>query len=495
MPAEPAPPADAHVDVLIVGAGISGISMAAHMGMHCPTRSYAIVEQRMRLGGTWDLFRYPGVRSDSDMYTLGFAFEPWMDADAIAPGDRILAYLDRVVDTHGIRPHIRFDTKVRSADFRASDGRWHIMLEDAQGLRSMMAGVLYLGAGYYDYDTPHDPQLPGLDSFAGHVAHPQFWPEGLDYAGKRVVVVGSGATAVTLVPAMAAGGAAHVTMLQRTPTWMASLPARDPLARLAMALLPTRMAYRLIRAKNVRFQDFVFKLSRRAPDRLARQLTHATKKALGRHYHAPDYQPPYAPWDQRLCLVPDGDFFAAIRQNKAEVVTGTIAAIEPDGIRLNDGRHLPADLLVTATGLKLSIAGGVKVMLDGHKVSWRKHFYYRSAMFSDVPNLFVVFGYLNASWTLRADLTARYACDVLNTMVAKSAAIACPRLPDHHVLEEDNVFHFTSGYIERARALMPKSAKTLPWRLNQDYRQDRRDFRTRPVVDGLLCFEKAQAPG
>ena len=494
MPSAPPLPSDIHIDVLIVGAGISGISMAAHMGMHCPGRSYAIIEQRERLGGTWDLFRYPGVRSDSDMYTLGFAFEPWTDADSIAGGDRILAYLDRVAEQRNIRPHIRFGTKVVAADFRAQEARWYITLDDANGRRTLTAGVLYFGAGYYDYDTPHDAQLPGLDSFGGTVVHPQFWPQGLDYSGKRVVVIGSGATAVTLVPAMAQA-AAHVTMLQRTPTWMASLPARDPFARLAMALLPAGSAYRLIRAKNVRLQEWVFNLARRSPGRLAGWLTRATKKALGAHYSAKDLTPPYGPWEQRLCLVPDGDFFAALRQGRASVVTGTIGGIKQDGIVLESGEHLPADILVTATGLKLSIAGGVQVSLDGHKVSWRKRFYYRGCMFSDVPNLFISFGYLNASWTLRADLTARYACDVLNAMQAKGADIACPRLPDNHGLAEDNVYQFTSGYIQRALPLMPKSATALPWRLNQDYREDLRDFRSRPADDGVLRFEKAHWQG
>ena len=481
-------------DVLIVGAGISGISMAAHIGMKCPGLRYAIVERRDRLGGTWDLFRYPGIRSDSDMYTLGFGFEPWTDKDAIADGDNILAYLDRIVDQRDIRPHILFGTRVLTADFRAAEGQWRVTVEDGLGRRDMTARFLYLASGYYDYDAPHDPVFPGRETFAGQIVHPQFWPQNIDYAGKRVVVIGSGATAMTLVPAMAET-AAHVTMLQRTPTWVSSLPRRDRIARLLQTLLPRRLAYRLTRAKNIRFQEYVFKTARRKPGKMAAFLTRATRKALGARYEAKDWQPPYGPWEQRLCLVPDGDLFTAMRKGRADVVTGRVTHFDASGIMLESGRHLDADIIVTATGLRLAMGGQVKVTLDGAKVNWRKHFYYRACMFSNVPNLAVAFGYLNAAWTLRADLTATYVCDVLNTMRAKGAAIACPNLPENHGLEEDNVYQFSSGYIQRALPLMPKSAKALPWRLNQDYREDLRDYRTRPVEDGVLRFECTVAKG
>lgn len=488
----PPPLAPPDFDVLIVGAGISGISMAAHLGMKCPGLRYAVLERRARLGGTWDLFRYPGVRSDSDMYTLGFGFEPWTDKDAIADGDSILAYLDRIVDTRGIGPHIRLGTRVLIADFRAAEGLWRVSVEDADGRRELTARFLYLASGYYDYDDPHDPIFAGQEHFAGRIVHPQFWPQDCDYIGKRVVVIGSGATAVTLVPALAET-AAHVTMLQRTPTWMSAQPRRDRIARLLQAVLPRRLAYRLNRAKNVRFQEYVFKTARRDPGKIAAFLTRATRKALGRHYEPKDWQPPYGPWEQRLCLVPDGDLFAAIRSGKADVVTDRIAHFDAGGIVLESGRRLDADVIVTATGLRLAMAGQIKVTLDGAKVNWRKHFYYRACMFSNVPNLAVAFGYLNAAWTLRADLTASYVCDVLNAMRAKGAPIVRPVLPDDHGLEEDNVYQFSSGYIQRALPLMPKSAKTLPWRLNQDYREDLRDYRRRPVDDGVLRFESVVA--
>ncbi|OCC22999.1 FAD-containing monooxygenase EthA [Croceicoccus estronivorus] len=479
-------------DVLIVGAGISGISMAAHMGMKSPEQSYTIIERRSRLGGTWDLFRYPGVRSDSDMYTLGFGFEPWTDPDAIASGDKILSYLDRVADDRDIRRHIQFDTRVLSADFQKSAGLWQVVLDGPEGVRHTTARFLYLASGYYDFDAPHAPVFAGQETFGGSIVHPQFWPEELDYTGKKVVVIGSGATAVTLVPAMAEK-AAHVTMLQRTPTWMGAQPRRDRIARLLQAILPKRLAYRINRAKNVRLQSFVFRTSRRYPARIGAYLSRALRKALGPLYNERDWLPPYGPWEQRLCLVPDGDLFAAIKAGKVSIVTDTIAHFDQTGIALQSGRHLDADIIVTATGLRLSMAGQVKVTLGGVKVNWRKHFYYRSCMFSNVPNLAVSFGYLNAAWTLRADLTASYVCDVLNTMAAKGAAIVRPCLPANHALEEDDVYQFSSGYIQRALPLMPKSAKTLPWRLNQDYREDRRDYRNRPVEDGTLQFESVVA--
>jgi cation diffusion facilitator CzcD-associated flavoprotein CzcO len=484
------PPPD--VDVLIVGAGISGISMAAHLHMRCPQLRYTVVERRAELGGTWDLFRYPGIRSDSDMYTLGFGFEPWTDADAIASGDRILRYLNRVVDSYAIRTHIQTGTRVLSANFDTHEAVWHVVVEDVAGPRSLTARFFYLASGYYDYDSPNDPAFPGAETFGGQIVHPQFWPENFDYSGKKVIVIGSGATAVTMVPAMAES-AAHVTMLQRTPTWMSAQPRRDRMARLAHRLLPSRLAHRLIRAKNVRLQAAVFKTARKYPAKVGSMLTRALRKALGFAYQASDWQPPYGPWDQRLCLVPDGDLFAAIRTGRADVVTAAIERFDETGIQLANGHHLDADIIVTATGLRLAMAGQIKVTLNGVRVNWRKHFYYRACMFSNVPNLAVAFGYLNAGWTLRADLTASYICDVLNTMEMKGATIVRPALAPDHGLVEDNVYQFSSGYIQRALPLMPKSAKSLPWRLNQDYRQDRRDFRKRPVDDGVLLFE--QSPG
>jgi cation diffusion facilitator CzcD-associated flavoprotein CzcO len=476
-------------DVLIVGAGLSGISMAAHMQMLCPQRSFVIVERREQLGGTWDLFRYPGVRSDSDMQTLGFRFEPWIHEKAIADGDAILEYLGRIVSERGIDEHIRFGAKVITADWRAAEALWHLTVEDAHGWHEVTARFLYLASGYYDYDNPHDAHLPGIEQFGGQVVHPQFWPQDFDYAGKRVVVVGSGATAVTIVPAMT-DQAAHVTMLQRTPTWMASGPSRDRAANRLRKWLPERLAYWITRQKNIRLRQYFFKKARSEPGKVAEYLTGKLREELGEAYSLEHYQPPYNPWEQRLCLVPDSDFFDAVKAGKASIVTGHIESFEKDGIRLGSGELVPADVVITATGLRLALGGKVAVSLDGKALDWTERWFYRGCMFSDVPNLAIVFGYLNASWTLRADNNSDYVCRVLNRMADKRADVVVPHLPEDHDLEAVEPFPFSSGYLQRARHMIPKSAATLPWRLNQDYLEDCRDFRRRPVDDGVLRFEK-----
>ncbi len=475
-------------DILIVGAGISGISMAAHLQMMCPGRSYCIVERREQLGGTWDLFRYPGIRSDSDMHSFGFSFEPWRDEKSIAPGEDILAYLNRVVSSRGIDRHIRFGCRVASADWRGKEALWHVTLEDEQGWRTVTARFLYLGSGYYDYENPHDAQLPGLSDFAGTVVHPQFWPEDLDWSGKRVVVVGSGATAVTIVPAMAES-AAHVTMLQRTPTWMAARPSKDKWARRLRRILPEKWAYAITRRINTRLHSFVFKRARAKPEKVGAFLTAAMQEQLGDKYEERHFKPPYNPWEQRLCLVPDGDLFAAIREGKASVATGHIERIEADGIVLKDGTTIPADIIVTATGLRMTLGGKIDVSVDGEKVDWPQRWFYRNCMFSDVPNFAVVFGYLNAAWTLRADMTAKHVCRVLAEMKQRDKLVVVPRPPGDRELVEGPPFAFSSGYIQRALPLMPKSEVKLPWKLNMDYLEDVEDMRVRPVNDGVLSFE------
>jgi len=478
-------------DVLIVGAGISGISMAAHMKMLCPGRRYAMVERRENLGGTWDLFRYPGIRSDSDMHSFGFRFEPWVHEQSIADGPNILEYLNRVVDKYAIRPNIRFGQKVLSADFHAAEGLWHVELEDSAGQRSRCtASFLYLGSGYYDYDDPYDPGFPGKEEFRGTIVHPQFWPEGLDYRGKQVVVIGSGATAVTIVPAMARE-AGHVAMLQRTPTWMGARPQKDAIANFLRRVLPGKLAYRITRFKNIRMHNFIFKRARAKPEKIASFLTKKAQAALGDVWNAKDFLPPYNPWEQRLCLVPDGDLFEAVKSGKASIVTDHIERFDAAGIQLGSGAHLDADIVVTATGLALTMGGKIVISQDGAPVDWTQRWFYRGCMFSNLPNFAVVFGYLNASWTLRADNTAQYVCGVLNRMEEQGADIVYPSLPDESVLVEDDVFNYSSGYIQRARPMMPKSAASLPWRLNMDYLADVRDFRERPLDDGVLAFEKA----
>lgn len=481
------------VDVAIIGAGLSGIGMAAHMQMRCPDRSFALLERRPRIGGTWDLFRYPGVRSDSDMHTLGFVFEPWKHEKSIADGPAILDYLNRIADERGIRRHIRFGRKVLSADWDGAGARWTVASETADGGREVLvARFLYLGSGYYDYDQPHEAHIPGKEDFAGALVHPQFWPADLDYAGKRVVVIGSGATAITVVPAMARE-AAHVTMLQRTPTWCGIRPAKDGIANFLRRVLPERTAYAITRWKNVRLQNLVFKRARQQPEKVKAFLTDKVKAALGDKYDATAFTPPYDPWNQRLCLVPDGDLFAAIRAGKASVVTAHIDRIERDGILLQSGERIPADVIVTATGLKMTMAGNIAVRVDGAPVDWSQHYYYKGCMFSNVPNLAAVFGYLNASWTLRADIDSEYVCNLLNTMQARGAEIATPVLAPDHALVDDDVYDFSSGYIQRARHLLPKSATDMRWRLNQDYIRDRAWIASDPIEDGVLQLSRVVA--
>ena len=475
-------------DVLIIGAGISGISMAAHLGLICPGRSYAIFERRAAIGGTWDLFRYPGVRSDSDMHTLGFVFEPWKADAAIADGPAILDYLETTVRDRGIAEHVRFGREVLRADWDEASATWSVTARHENGSQSVTTCCwLYLASGYYDYDTPHDAQLPGIDRFGGEVVHPQFWPQDFDHTGKNVVVVGSGATAVTLVPAMAEK-AAHVTMLQRTPTWMAAGPRQDVWNRRFRRWLPEKWAYALTRQKNILLRTYFFYLSRKSPAKLAAKLRGWLQAQLGVHYSKEHFEPPYHPWRQRLCLVPDGDLFEAIKSGRAHVVTGHIAGFDANGVRLASGEHLPADVVVTATGLRLVLGGKIAVSMNGKPVDFTRHFFYRGTMFSNVPNLSVVFGYLNSSWTLRADNNARFAAEALKLMDEKGARIAVPELAAEDEPEAVEPFDYTSGYLQRARPIMPKSAAQLPWRLNHDYLADRRDFRTRPVGDGVLRF-------
>lgn len=486
-------PIEEVLDFLIVGAGISGIGMAVHLTKECPDKRYAILDRRDQLGGTWDLFRYPGIRSDSDMHTLGFAFAPWKHEKSIADGPSILGYLDEISDEYGLRQNMRFGLKVISADWNSDTALWTVVTEGKDGKQGrVLTRFLFLGAGYYDYDDPYDANFPGRKDFKGQVVHPQFWPENLDYTGKKVVVIGSGATAVTIVPAMANSGAAQVTMLQRTPTWMVSRPAKDRFANTLRKFLPEKVAYALTRAKNIFFQDLVFKRARNAPEKVKEFLEKQLQENLGPNYNKTDFTPPYNPWEQRLCLVPDADFFEAIKAGKAEVVTDHIEKFDKTGITLKSGKHLDADVIVTATGLKLAVAGKIAVSVDGAPVDFAKRFYYRNCMFSNVPNLAAVFGYLNASWTLRVDIIGDYLTRLLRQMDAIHAQAAVPVMPEGQEPEEDDIFDFSSGYIQRGKHMMPRNAASLPWRLNQDYRQDKQDMRQAPLDDGVLQLRRVR---
>ncbi|WOF42514.1 NAD(P)/FAD-dependent oxidoreductase [Sphingopyxis indica] len=482
-----------NLDVLIVGAGLSGVGMAATLRQKNPREDILIVERRSDVGGTWALFRYPGIRSDSDMHTLGFEFEPWREDRAIAGADAILQYMNHTIDKYDLRRKILFGHRVVSADWHGGEARWRVLLEDQAGVRQLVrARFFHLGAGYYDHDEPYDAALPGREAFEGALIHPQFWPEDLDYAGKRVVVIGSGATAVTLVPAMAER-AAHVTMLQRTPTWVAILPSRDALANAMRKLMPAKLAYALTRFKNTRFQDWMFRRMRNRPDKARKFLLKRISAQLGTRFRAADFTPPYDPWDQRLCVVPDGDLFAAMKAGKADVVTDHVEQIEADGILLRSGRRLPADIIVTATGLKMVLGGKIAMSVDGRPLDFSQHYFYKSCMLSNVPNMTLSLGYFNASFTLRLSLVADYVSRLLDMMRGVGADIATPTLLPGKEPAAIEPFEMTSGYLQRARGVMPKSASCLPWRLEQDYLTDRRWMKNSPVDDGILTFDRALA--
>ena len=461
-----------HFDMVIVGAGISGVGMAYHLRKRCPDRSYVILEGRERTGGTWDLFRYPGIRSDSDMHTLGFSFQPWGAAKAIADGPSIREYVEDTAREHGIVDHIRFRTHVKRASWSTPDARWTVEAIGPDGEDvTYTCDFLSMCSGYYNYAKGYTPDFPGIGEFEGQVVHPQFWPEELDYAGKRVVVIGSGATAVTLVPELAKR-AAHVVMLQRSPTYVVSRPAEDAVANWLRRRLPHKFAYGLTRWKNVLWGMFFFNLARKRPARIKERLLGMVREHLGPDYDvATHFTPRYNPWDQRLCLVPDADLFAAIKGGRASVATDTIERFTPTGIRLDSGKELEADIVVTATGLELQLLSGVEFRIDGEVRNLANTLNYKGMMFSDVPNLAYFFGYTNASWTLKADLTATYVCRLLNTMRKRGVRQATPRNDDPSVTEHP-FLDFTSGYVQRALEHLPKQGSRKPWRVNQNYALD-----------------------
>ena len=466
------------VDVLIVGAGISGIDAAWHLQKRLPGKSYALLEARERIGGTWDLFRYPGIRSDSDMYTLGFPFRPWRGDRSIVDGESIRAYVEETAREARIDRHIRFGEKAVRADWSSADARWRVETEAG---RRYEARFLYLASGYYDYERGYRPEWPGEADFRGRIVHPQFWPEDVDYAGKRVVVIGSGATAVTLVPAMAET-AAHVTMLQRSPTYIVARPARD---RLAPKLGP-----RLTRWKNVLLGMFFFSRARKKPDRVKRTLLRLAARDLPPGYDIERHLTPrYNPWDQRICLIPDGDLFAGISKGRIAIATGTIERFTETGIRLEGGEELPADLVVTATGLVVKLFGGIALSVDGEPVNPAERLSYKGLMLTGVPNMTVVFGYTNASWTLKSDLAARYVCRLLRHMDRHGHAVCQPQ-PPPEPFERLPMLDFSSGYVQRAEGSLPKQASRAPWRVHQNYVRDLVALRFGRVDDPAMAFRR-----
>jgi monooxygenase len=485
-----------YFDVVIVGAGLSGIGAACHLREECPGKSLAILESRENIGGTWDLFRYPGIRSDSDMHTLGYIFKPWKESRAIARGPAILSYIRETATEYDVEKYIRFGQKVVRATWSSEDAAWLIETRDkaSDAVRNYRCNMILMCAGYYNYEHGYLPEFRGRDRFHGTVVHPQDWPEDLDYSGQRVVVIGSGATAMTLVPEMAKD-AAHVAMLQRSPTYVISFPDKDLIANILRSVLPGKWAYAITRWKNIGLQQWIYRQSRIRPDRVKRLLLHRVRKELGADYPVEKhFTPSYDPWDQRLCLVPNSDLFESIRSGKASVVTDTIDTFTEKGIRLDSGDELEADVVVTATGLDLLVLGGVEFVVDGDTVDFAERMTYKGLMISGVPNLVSTFGYINASWTLRADLIAEWFCRLVNYLDAIGAQQVTPTPGPDDKPVDPYITGFSSGYIQRVLDRLPRQSGRGPWLNPQDYRKDRKLFREAPIDDGALTFRRHDRP-
>ncbi len=477
-----------HFDVLIVGAGLSGIGAGYHLQTKCPGKSYAILESRDRLGGTWDLFKYPGIRSDSDMYTLGFSFRPWTSPKAIADGPSILKYLEDTAAEYGIDRKMRFGHKVVSAEWSSGDARWTLDVETDAGLQKFSCNFLFTCAGYYKYEAGYTPDFEGADDFEGEIVHPQQWTEDIAYEGKRVVVIGSGATAMTLVPELAKD-AANVTMLQRSPTYVVSAPQEDPLANWLRGRIPEMPAYMITRWKNVMLSIFFYQYARRFPAHAKKGMVGLAQKALGEEFDVSHFTPSYDPWDQRVCLVPDSDLFRAIKAGDVDVVTDHIEKFTKTGIQLRSGAHLDADLIVTATGLQLQFLGGMALTVDGESITPSTKMAYKGMMVSDVPNLALAIGYTNASWTLKCDLTCEYVCRLLQHMDKTGTQICVPRRDPS--VEEEPLIDFSSSYVQRAIAAFPRQGSKAPWKVYQNYVLDLLTLRRGRLEDGILEFSRA----
>jgi cation diffusion facilitator CzcD-associated flavoprotein CzcO len=476
------------LDILIVGAGISGIDAAYHLQTALPRKTYAILEARDAIGGTWDLFRYPGVRSDSDMYTLGFPFRPWQADEAIAGGPAIWNYIRDTAAHYGIDRHIRLGHRMIRASWSSADARWTVEAQTKDGgTVRLVCRFLYMCSGYYSYEKGFHPEFPGMNRFQGQFVHPQQWPEALDYAGKRVIVIGSGATAVTLVPALAKQ-AGHVTMLQRSPSYVVTRPTKDAMAIWMYRHLPKGIAAKIAKWKNVLYSITMFYLARTKPETIKGWILKGIRQQLHPDYDVKrHFTPRYNPWDQRICLVPDGDLFAAIRSGRVEVVTDTIAEVVQSGIRLSSGTTLPADIIVAATGLVVKLMGGAEILVDGVPAKFNEKMVYKGAMFSGIPNLALAFGYTNNSWTLRCDLTARFVCRLLKYMDRKGFSICLPKLPEPSVNPEP-LLDFSSGYVRRADGVLPRQGQKAPWRVPQNYVKDLAAFAFGSVSDGTMNF-------
>jgi monooxygenase len=478
-----------HFDVVIVGAGLSGIGAACHLRDRCPDKRFTILESREAMGGTWDLFRYPGIRSDSDMHTLGYRFKPWREKKAIADGPSILEYIQEAAAEYDLQKTIRYGHSVRSASWSSDEARWTIEIE-GDVAQQISCNFLYLCSGYYNYEKGHTPEFEGSDRFRGKIIYPQFWPEDLDYRERRVAVIGSGATAITIVPSMAKD-AAHVTMIQRSPTYVASRPAQDSIANFLRKFLPDSVAYAITRFKNVHLQRFMYQRTRTRPEQIKRMLLDRVREALGPDYDVEKhFTPRYNPWDQRLCLIPDGDLFDAINRGDVSVLTDQIDHFTESGIALQSGEHVDADIIVSATGLSLQVMGGIRFEIDGKPIDFSETWTYKGMMFSGVPNLLQTFGYINASWTLRADINSEYVCRLLNRMDELGVKQCTPRLreEDEKMVARPWIDDFTPGYMQRKMHLFPKQGSHVPWSNTQNYSLDKKMIRKAELEDGALIF-------
>jgi monooxygenase len=483
-----------HLDVLIIGAGISGISAAWHLQDRCPTKSYAILERRANMGGTWDLFKYPGIRSDSDMFTLGFRFKPWKSATAIAGGPSILEYVKEAAAENGIDTKIRCNHRVVAADWSDADNQWTVTVDRDGTQEKITCSFLFACSGYYNYDEGFSPRFEGSEDFEGTIVHPQHWPEDLDYQGKKIVVIGSGATAITLIPALIENGASHVTMLQRSPTYIASQPEVDPIAEKVNQYFPEKTAHVLNRWRSIAYTTTMYQVARKFPKYFKKGLRAMAERRLPEGFDFDKhFSPTYKPWDQRLCIAPNGDLFKAIRKGTADVVTDTIERFTPDGIKVSSGEVIKADIIVTATGLNMQLLGGLVPTRNGESIDLTSLMTYKGLMFSGIPNFAITFGYTNASWTLKADLVSEFVCRLLNYMDANGFDNVVPEHPGASV-NELPFMDFTPGYFQRSMHLLPKSGSKAPWRLKQNYLLDLRTIRQGKVDEESLHFTKHRAP-
>ncbi|MND71349.1 putative FAD-containing monooxygenase MymA [compost metagenome] len=480
-----------HIDILIVGAGISGIGLAVHLSKDCPQRQFDIIERRESFGGTWDFFKYPGIRSDSDMSTFGFNFKPWQKANVLADGASIKGYLLEVLDEYKLKEKIHFQHRVLAANYDSTQKKWVVEIEDENQKKQTWIANFVLGCtGYYNYDQGFQPNFPNQQAFKGQLIHPQFWPADLQYAGKKVVIIGSGATAITLVPALAKGGAEHVTMLQRSPTYIASVPSIDFVYDKMRKVLPEDLAYKLTRARNIGMQRGIYALAQKQPKLLRKLLLKSIEMQLKGKVDMKHFTPSYNPWDQRLCVVPDGDLFKILRSGQASIETDQIEQFTEKGILLKSGQHLDADIIVSATGLEIQILGGIKATIDGKPMDTSKHMLYQGIMVSDVPNMAMIIGYINASWTLKVDIAAEYICRLINYMDKNGYDEVIAQGDQTELMEDTVMGSLSSGYIARAADVMPKQGKHAPWNVTNNYLADRKILKNARFDDGVLKFEK-----